>query len=141
MLWFLVVTFELDYGIRAKDFQLKNIEKLVITKYPEEQKLELRDSIKLQPIISQLLKAEKVNIYRTQPGPFLYDLKFHFINCDSIFIYSIKSPTEGKWFRLYSTNYSRDSLFVVLDQLNFDRIQRPITPSSSNSTTNRQARL
>lgn len=116
---FLMQKFELDYGIRPQDFQLKEIKKIVVRKYPEEYTITLTDSVEIKPIVSEILKAKETKISNTKSGPFLYDIKLYYRNNDSTFIGSIHSPTEGKWLRLYSTNYRRDSLFTILDSLMF----------------------
>lgn len=117
MTYIVVFKMKPDFGFRAQDFEVKNIQKVVVTKHPYKVVYSFTDSLKIAEIRNQLIKSKEANIKNTRIGQFKYDLKFHYMNGDSAIMYSKNSPTEGVWIKYLATFYKNDSLFITLDKL------------------------
>jgi hypothetical protein len=110
-----------DYGIRTQDFQLKDIERIVVIKYPNKEEVTLVDSVDIKPIIEQLLKSKETNIRNPKAGPSLYNLKLFYKSKDknNLKMDFVQGTVDGKWYHLISTDYKNDSLFTVLSLIKF----------------------
>lgn len=108
---------EPDNGIRPQDFKLKDIEKVIITNYPQEKEIILTDSLEFKPIIDQILDAKKTEIKNTRAGNLAYNIKVFYSDSSHSNMIFKDSPYEGNYFRLLTTQYRNDSLISVLNSL------------------------
>lgn len=104
-----------DYGIRKQDFKLDDIQKIVVTKYPEEKEITLTDSAQIVPIIESILKAKEINIFNAKTYPTKYFMEFKFKNGKKASFFCHEKTSKDHFFNYINTYYNSDSLFLLID--------------------------
>lgn len=113
---FYKVNFVPDYGLRPQDFQLNDIQKIVVTKYPEQKEVTLTDPTIIEPIIKEILKGKEIVISQPKANPSLYYLEVYKKGTEHIEKISIQeNANQGVWFGYLSTKYQTDSLLKKIN--------------------------
>lgn len=108
-----------DYGIRAQDFQLKDIEKVIITKYPNKEKVTLTDSLDIKPFVEEILLAESVEIKNPRNSKTLFYVNFFLKNKDTRLLGIKNNSKEGKYFWYVNNQYKSEPFFNLLDSTRY----------------------
>lgn len=105
--------------IDPKELTMSNIDKLELTRISDGKKVFLFDSNRINPIINQFLNSKKTEIYNPKISSTKYYCRIHFINKKSELIGFNEHPIDGRYFFYRISKYKNDSLFYILEEIDF----------------------